>query len=151
MPDVARETRDQSPKRLMGYYDIYQIPLFLAANGKRPVHLTYDFSLRQFRCGPVSFKCTVYTFGFVRDKRTPVIFLRPLLYVTVICSKASQRSPVCTMGGVTVLILHISLGTFSIDAINVQPLDASIIPNRLSTFGRRSGLLCRRSDGLELT
>ena len=47
MPDVARETRDLSPKRLMGYYDICQTPLFLAANGKRPVHLTYDFSLRQ--------------------------------------------------------------------------------------------------------
>jgi len=25
----------------MGYYDICQIPLFLAANGKRPVHLIY--------------------------------------------------------------------------------------------------------------
>jgi len=48
MPDVARETRDHPPKRLMGYYDICQIPLFLATNGKRPVHLTYDFSLRQF-------------------------------------------------------------------------------------------------------
>ena len=32
----------------MGYYDICQIPLFLAANGKRPVHLMYDFSLRQY-------------------------------------------------------------------------------------------------------
>jgi len=48
MPDVARETRDHPPKRLMGYYDICQTPLFLAANGKRPVHLTYDFSLRQY-------------------------------------------------------------------------------------------------------
>jgi len=47
MPDVARETRDHPPKRLMGYYDICQTPLFLATNGKRPVHLTYDFSLRQ--------------------------------------------------------------------------------------------------------
>jgi len=48
MPDVAQEIRDHPPKRLMGYYDICQIPLFLAANGKRPVHLTYDFSLRQY-------------------------------------------------------------------------------------------------------
>jgi len=32
----------------LGYYDICQTPLFLAANGKRPVHLTYDFSLRQY-------------------------------------------------------------------------------------------------------
>jgi len=48
MPDVARETRDHPPKRLMGYYDICQTPLFLAANGKRPVHLAYDFSLRQY-------------------------------------------------------------------------------------------------------
>jgi len=32
----------------MGYYDICQAPLFLAANGKRLVHLTYDFSLRQY-------------------------------------------------------------------------------------------------------
>jgi len=32
----------------MGYYDICQTPLFLATNGKRPVHLTYDFSLRQY-------------------------------------------------------------------------------------------------------
>ena len=46
MPDVARETRDHPPKRLMGCYDICQTPLFLATNGKRPVHLTYDFSLR---------------------------------------------------------------------------------------------------------
>ena len=48
MPDVARETRDLPPKRLMGYYDSCQTPLFLATNGKRPVHLTYDFSLRQY-------------------------------------------------------------------------------------------------------
>jgi len=48
MPDVARETRDHPPKRLMGYYDNCQTPLFLATNGKRPVHLTYDFSLRQY-------------------------------------------------------------------------------------------------------
>jgi len=48
MPDVARETRDLPPTRLMGYYDICQTPLFLATNGKRPVHLTYDFSLRQY-------------------------------------------------------------------------------------------------------
>jgi len=48
MPDVARETTDHPPKRLMGYYDICQTPLFLATNGKRPVHLTYDFSLRQY-------------------------------------------------------------------------------------------------------
>jgi len=48
MPDVARETRDLPPKRLMGYYDICQTPLFLATNDKRPVHLTYDFSLRQY-------------------------------------------------------------------------------------------------------
>jgi len=27
----------------MGYYDICQIPLFLAANGKRPVHLIYPY------------------------------------------------------------------------------------------------------------
>ena len=27
----------------MGYYDIRQIPLFLAANDKRPVHLIYPF------------------------------------------------------------------------------------------------------------
>ena len=44
MPDVARETRDHPPKRLMGYYDICQTPLFLATNGKRLVHLTYDFT-----------------------------------------------------------------------------------------------------------
>ena len=48
MPDVARETRDHPPKRLMGYYDICQTPLFLGTNGKRPVHLTYDFSLRHY-------------------------------------------------------------------------------------------------------
>ena len=40
MPDVAWEIRDHPPKRLMGYYDIRQIPPFLAANGKRPVHLS---------------------------------------------------------------------------------------------------------------
>jgi len=43
MPDVARETRDHPPKRLMGYYDICQAPLFLAAKGKRLVHLIYPF------------------------------------------------------------------------------------------------------------
>jgi len=48
MPDVARETRDHPPKRLMGYYDNCQTPLFLATNGKRPVHLIYDFSLRHY-------------------------------------------------------------------------------------------------------
>ena len=49
MPDVAWENRDHPPKRLMGYYDNRQTPLFLATNGKRPVHLTYDFSLRHPR------------------------------------------------------------------------------------------------------
>jgi len=48
MPDVALENRDHPPKRLMGYYDIRQIPLFLAANGKRPVHLTYPFTSHHY-------------------------------------------------------------------------------------------------------
>ena len=43
MPDVAWKIRDHPPKRLMGYYDIRQIPLFFAANDKRPVHLIYPF------------------------------------------------------------------------------------------------------------
>ena len=32
----------------MGYYDIRQIPPFLAANGKRPVHLTYPFASHHY-------------------------------------------------------------------------------------------------------
>ena len=32
----------------MGYYDIRQIQLFLAANGKRPVHLTYPFASHHY-------------------------------------------------------------------------------------------------------
>ena len=32
----------------MGYYDNRQIPLFLAANGKRPVHLTYPFAFYHY-------------------------------------------------------------------------------------------------------
>jgi len=31
------------PKRLMGYYDNRQTPLFLATNGKRPVYLIYPY------------------------------------------------------------------------------------------------------------
>ena len=44
----------------MGYYDICQIPLFLAANGKRPVHLTYPFASHHYDsiCTPHRFPLT---------------------------------------------------------------------------------------------
>jgi len=32
----------------MGYYDIRQISPFLAADGKRPVHLTYPFASHHY-------------------------------------------------------------------------------------------------------